>query len=870
MCIPEAFLVDALAMVPPGVPALVVGHHPLSWFERENGKRIRALIEKSSIAYLYGHAHEAHPNVIVGPAGGAAFLQAGALFEGRNRWAGYSIIVTNPNENHFMVKFRRWVEPRRVFADATDVAEGGAFYSSDSAKAYFAAALPKFDKVKMDAWRTNVLTPHLYESANSAISGKHIDQIFIDPGFEKEIHLKKESDEKLGPRVSLVKFREIIHDDQNCLISARQESGKTTFLNKTAIELSKKNIDDNWSIPVVLHFSNFKDNVNDIKRKLRQAMPDLPEGYDFNDALESGRITVLLDDVSFERRERKSSINKFVELYPKCRFIIATSTALVDSAGLQPEIAPGVAFSKMNMRPMQKKDVLHLIEKHGDLAPLEADQLLERLLRDARTLNVPVTAVTSTFLIEIFMANRDTPIDMANLIERYIDLVLERFASEELIPGSFNYKNKIDLLSYLAEFLVKNDAQTFSDSDAVNLIEEYLNKYGFRFNAHKLLQYFVESRILELSGGRIRFRLRMFFEWFVAHRMNVDNEFLTFIFDDQRFLYYPNEISLYCALNMRDVDRLDWIFEKLETTTKEIWANEPKESRDARSLESYVAPHPSDNDDDLRALAESLASPEEVERAREAILEGGDLEDFQDQSIARAAHADINERWIALLVLTSAMLKHLELVGNDRKKEVLRGVLDGWLRFTAMSLASLPVLVEERKVVINGIIYRAVFPENLSSGEVARRLAVTLPSAVGRMAARVLGTEKLQEQLRDGIGSPNEPVGRQFMRFAVLSDLRTDDLADLAVKVGGSLEGHDYLEDVLVRKLYEIAIRYRLPDSEIGKVRSLVGGIVAAQQGVRNAVSNRRAVTSSKRAKVVDSLRKSRLILDMQSKGQAE
>jgi hypothetical protein len=592
---------------------------------------------------------------------------------------------------------------------------------------------------------------------------------------------------------------------------------------------------------------------------IRQKLPDLPQGLTVNRLLKEGLLTLLIDDVDFQSTDRRLAMESFIAAYPKNRFILASSTAFIESAAIQPEVLPDIPFIQVRMRGMRHKHLLALIENHGTRDPLKADQLLERVTRDASALNMPLTAVTSTFLIQIIISEpEETPIHQAALIERYIEMLLQKFAPRELLPGTFNFRNKVDLLSVVAERMVREENYEPTSNTLLGWIIQYLKSYGLNYQAADIQRYFLDSRILVIDGDLVRFRLRVFLEFFVATRMREDSAFCDFVFHKENYLKFPNEISFYAALSLRDKERLEVIFVEFMRLGDEIWGKgEQTKEKIARYIESYNEPHPESSEAELVELQRQVRSEEQIRADRQAMLEGADtLPEGGAQEVVRQKLSTPEDKWMAHLILLSGMLKHMELIPDWDKRKFLAGLIDGWLQFTTLSLSLVAPLAKEKKVVLNGARYRTTLPDDLAIGELARRLALAMPSGAARMATIFMGTEKLQLQLEAGIGDETEPPSRQFMRFAILANLMTGNVGALAKKLNSQMSGHRYLKHVFVRKLYDLAVRFRLSEADYSTVRTLVADLFVSLGGVPQKDVNYR------RNKVLNSVERQRLLME--------
>ncbi|KZC01275.1 metallophosphoesterase [Methylobacterium radiotolerans] len=819
----EKTIVTSLDKVPNGIVPLVVGHHPPSWFSDDNQSIFERILAGKTLGYLSGHLHDVSPRQSQLLSGGFLHVQSGALYCGRNYWNGYGLINIAPEEGHARIAYRRWFEHRLGFSKAEDLGDDGVFYSSESAKHFFDALTPGFDLHMLERWRVTKLLPHLSEKCANLVSNSPSDNLFVPPDFDREVPFRTEGEARIGSRVETFSIDDIISSKLNYVISARLESGKSTLLNQIAHRIAQQSaFVPKWAVPVVIQFNSIKTLSKSIDKLVKDQLPDLE--ISANSLLEGGHITILVDDMDFNIIKKKKALVDFVINYPKCRYIFATSTTFVETAALQPEIVPDIPFTRVRMRPFRKGHLQTLVENHGLTDPKQVDQMVERVIRDASALNVPLTAVTGTFLIQIIREEPDsTVLNQASLIERYIEMLLQKYAPRELLPGTFDFRNKVDLLCNVAEIMTRQDEYDPTENDLIGWCIAYLKEYGLRYTATDLVNYFVEARILERHGDRIRFRLRMFFEFFAATRMSDSPEFKDYIFDDSRYLAFINEIGFYSALNRRDKAKIDDVHIKFLKLTEEL--NKVDKLEDVHAFfRDLAVPMKTTTEEELTSLRGHLKTPEQIDSLRKELSEGTDLHDQeQSQSVIRQRFNTPQEKWVGHLLLLSGMVKHMELIKDADKRRLLTGAVEGWARFTAMSMDIVSELAVRKRVVFNGVTYRSSLGDDLPVGETARRLTLYMPIAVARMASVFVGTEKLRLQIEDGIGSEEEPAARQFLRMSILADLGVPGLPEVAKKASERMGDSQFLQHVLARKLYEVAVRFRLNKEELAEIRDIVG-----------------------------------------------
>src|SRR5205085_4838948 len=136
-----------------------------------------------------------------------------------------------------------------------------------------------------------------------------------------------------------------------------------------------------------------------------------------------------------------------------------------------------------------------------------------------------------------------------------------------------------------------------------------------------------------------------------------------FIFDRENYLSFPNEISFYAALTLRDRDRLESIFKDFITLSERVFKDASEQVRNGRFLEEFTGLDERTTQDELLEIQREIKTQEQIEEDRKALLEGSDfVQDGSSQEVARPKYENDDQRWLPLLVLVSGMVKHMELI----------------------------------------------------------------------------------------------------------------------------------------------------------------------------------------------------------------
>lgn len=867
LAFPEMALVNALNRVPAGSDAVVVGHHPLSHLSEVAEGSLKPHVLKRADLYLSGHLHAATPVRIEAPQGACAFVQSGALYASRKWWNGYAIVSVVAGSQHHRVTYRRWHEQRGAFGLASEFNDEGTVYTTSDGRTFWSSITPRVDLRALEKWRIENLLPFLAEEFSTG-TDEADKLVFVEPEFERDVYVQTDNGLERTGAPEIVKLDELRRSRENLVIAAPSESGKTTLIRQWALSIAGLSaLLNEWSVPAVLRFSELKTFLKGVEGLVKQRVGSLPLDIKVVDLLDAGMLTIFVDDAELRNSKAKSAFDEFVSKYPSCRYVLLTSDVYFQGVGIAPVVVKDVPFTHVRIRQLRTSQLLELIESHGTKDPVQADRLLQRMVREAASLNVPITPVTGTFLIQIYTEDTSQPlINRANLVERYVEISLEKFAPQELLPSTFDYHNKSDLLSFIASRMCKASIYDVEEVTFVAWIDEYLREYGLRFSSIDLLEYFVKARILVRFGGLISFRLNAFEEYFAASRMNNDSEFREFILDENRYLSFTNEISFYAAISRKDRAWLEELYRRFEVTSEQVWAEASAAVRDATMFADFALPAKSAKESDIFALEESVFQGELTEEERREYLDhDAPCEVSDGRIVQKQSIYDPGEAWISQLTLLSSMLKNMELIPSKVKSAILERVIHGWLQFLCLSMGIVPALAKEKRLRLNGIEYVILYPEDLEISEVARRLYLYMPISVAKIATHHLGTEKLRVQLEDGIGASTDvvPIGQQFLRSAVLAQLGVERLSEVVGAAAFRIRSRRYLSDVYVRLLAEIAVRYRLPADELQKVRQLAAEMRAEVEGS----SGQRA--ARRRSEIVESLNHARLRLQLSRRHEA-
>lgn len=838
LLVPEAAIVDALERVPDGHAAILVTHHPSNWLAEYSETDFLRTIDGGFKLYLYGHMHEPRPHQIGTFKGSCLLNQGGALYAGRDWYIGYSLIRLDVATGYVEMHARSYSDRRREFHEASDLVERGIFHPSPEAKRHFYRQARLVDHDALRVWCAETVQPAAEKEFNEGLVDRPLCDIFVPPPLYTDVRFEEGEDEEVTERVEAsITFDEVAASSANYVIYADPEYGKTTLLRQIALKLLRDGgrADGRPSVPVVINFAGLSKGDDRVERLLRSSMPDRPPHFQLAQLLDEGLVTVLVDDVVFTDRIRYPVLRNFVTNHPRNRYIFSTLPRRHERylAAFDPELP--VPMNRVFVKPLRRKDMRSLVEKWDRDRRLDREDVLNRVLNEIRNINIPPTAVNGTILLSIFEVQSDfTPINRAVLIERFVEALLEKRSAREIERRNFDFRMRVHYLAHVAAYMARNNRYVLDGDELRRLTGEYLSNLGLNQGTNGIINGFLDARIFaERADGHISFRYRAFLEYFVASQMNEDSAFRDWVISEENYLSFVNEIQYYAGIGRSDGSLLELIGARFEDLSQKLF-QEIDTVPDPRSLENFRLPPASGVCDQLlEVLERQINAPPLTSSERDELLEADLPHDVEGrQEVFRPNPRDPGSRWFTGLVIYSNVLRNLELVPDQLKREHLAKVLEGWGRLLVASLWAVPNLAKQRRMKVNGVVYEVIVPREFTEAQVARTICLDLPNAISKLVWGTVGTEKLARQLTEPtLAEAGEPTLTRFFRQTLCMDLRLGDWWSRFDAFTAELNGHRYLLEATLWKANEIHALGALTDQAGVALRRTIGGLIANLRG---------------------------------------
>ena len=147
-------------------------------------------------------------------------------------------------------------------------------------------------------------------------------------------NLKFRGEENPRNDQNISSIADLAKDKDNLVIHAGRETGKTSLLQKLAIEIIERS-EQSLNVPLIINFKELKLGRDQILRSLKQAVhpTDLPEGFTVQQLLKMKVVTIIVDDVNNRDAKKLKQLMDFIKEHEGNRVVLCADGGVFESFG---------------------------------------------------------------------------------------------------------------------------------------------------------------------------------------------------------------------------------------------------------------------------------------------------------------------------------------------------------------------------------------------------------------------------------------------------------------------------------------------------------------------------------------------------------
>lgn len=553
---------------------LIMFHHPLEHIYETDRIECEKILNKFDII-LNGHTHVSSQIQRFSEITNTLYLCAGQLndfTEGRN---GYSLIEINPYTKEVTVSFRKYYSKKKCFGPSIDDSEYDLCTYNLNNNNISLKESYKLSKFMLSFYeeklKEKLITNILYNNCKCA---------YIDPlikNFSEFTEFTNDEDEKI------ISIEEMIQGN-NYWLFGKINYGKSTTLKIIAYKCCC-NFEKFQKLPILIDF-----NLIDVngKKQLFRAIKKFLSGEhnceikiqddNLEKIIQNGYIIILIDNFDINNSIHKKIVFQFITEYPHVNVIITQQEGILDYYNFENVYDEFDNFESVYLQPVKKMMIINFAENILDNTLNDnMYSIIEKTTNAISDLGMGKTPFNVIMLLNIYGDDNEfAVINEANVVERFMELLLEKINISENDISTFDFRNKEDFLISIAKYMHENDKFTILKSEYDDLIECFFNPYGLDSKKSNFDTLFFEKKVLILHNDEVSFIYKFILDYYVAKSF-VKFGFPEYILENYNYLKYVNELNYYSGIQ-RDSSKIfcqvkkdiEFIINKFESDTKYI------------------------------------------------------------------------------------------------------------------------------------------------------------------------------------------------------------------------------------------------------------------------------------------------------------
>lgn len=542
--------------------------------------------------------------------------------------------------------------------------------------------------------------------------------------------------------------------------------------------------------------------VNQIKREV--------ESYYY---VQSNKIDcILLDSVCFEESGVMQMVKNICDEFQGVPLIIFNT--LDNNFFLKSQVDDKVqikrSFVSLYLLPLPQIELRKIITTYSKSRAIAEDYnvMLDKVTKDLEILNMHRTPKNCISILRAShkIGSEYSPINRTKLLETILNTIFDEFEIPTFRSKKPDVKDCSFVLGYLCELLVLKNDFYFTEDYFKASLKEFCRTSLIDLDVSYLLSVLLGNSILSRSySGYLYFRNAYWVFYFIAHRMNMNKSFLAQIYENKKYVDYPEIIEFYTGIDRNKEDALMLLSKDLEETLGVV--------RSKVNIPDNINPYKSISwNPDIPQLEK------EQQKIKDNVILSGLPDEVKDKYAdeyydqLRPYNQVINSvlRDYSFVVLmrqitaAARALRNSDFVDVVLKQEVFSKITQAWNELNKLLIVLHLMLADNGKVAFEGALFELVNDDFEFEDGSQKRLAVllSLPTNVVKFFKDDLFSSKMGPLLISSAQSETNSLLKHEIMLLLISE-RPNQWYKVVDEYIVSLDKNSFfLSDVLVALNY--------------------------------------------------------------------
>jgi hypothetical protein len=511
--------------------------------------------------------------------------------------------------------------------------------------------------------------------------------IWIPPILSDTNDISQNSDENFNSKIDL---EDIIKNPQSIVIKSPPQFGLTCLAHYLIKEAWEK--DSTW---VYLDAQNAKRNsiANCVKKELSSL-----------NILENRIDCIVLDSWINTNHGANKLLKNLCNEYKDVPIIVMQT---IDDSKFKTENNQEKInrdFDVLHLLALPRTEIRNVVSAYNrEIHIGDENTVLNKVISDLDVLNIHRTPSNCLTLLKVSEKHFDeSPVNRTKMLEMVLFVLFD-------LGELPTYKVKPDLkdceyvLGRFCENLIKNNNYQFSREDFLNEINSFCKEKLIDLEVSVVFDILYANSIIMKTESDFSFRASYWIYYFGAKRMHSNKEFCEYIFNNKKYVSFPEIIEFYTGIDRNRSDALKLLTKDINETCQIV--------EDKIGLPKELNPF---------KLAEWKPTEESIQKMQEEISD--DVQKSKLPESIKDQHADRNYNQLkpynqsiqtifeeySLVVLMqkikacSRALRNSDYADPDIKRKMLKSITNSWEQISKVLFALTPALAVRGRATFEG------------------------------------------------------------------------------------------------------------------------------------------------------------------------
>lgn len=493
-----------------------------------------------------------------------------------------------------------------------------------------------------------------------------------------------------------IEVKSIIDSPDNIIIKAPSEFGLTSLAHYMKLEA--------WKVGKTFLYIDAKKTK---KHKIVKDIHNEIQNYFLKDSKDIDCI--LLDSVCLEENGIMQMIKQLCDGFQNIPIIIFNT--IDNNFFLKSDEDDKVEikrhFKSLYLLPLPQNDIRKIVVNYSRVKSLEEDDdiILGKVTKDLEILNMHRTPKNCISILRASskIGTDYNPINRTKLLDTILNTIFDEYEIPTYHDKKPDVKDCSFVLGYLCELLVLRNDFEFTEEFFKAKLKGFCEDNYIELDLGYLLNVLIDNSIIGKTYNLYYFKNSYWVFYFLAHRMNMNKEFLQNVYKNKKYIDFPEIIEFYTGIDRNKADALEILNKDLNETLLSV--------RSKVNIPNNINPYKS-----ISWTPDKETIEKEEAKISENVISSGlpnevkDKYDDKHYNQIRPYNQVINSviRDYSFLVLmrqisaTSRALRNCDFVAPNLKMELLDKIIDSWNEVNKLLIVLSPLLADKGNIAFEG------------------------------------------------------------------------------------------------------------------------------------------------------------------------